>query len=427
MSKTMEQAQPIKRGPILQKPEVLAPAGNLEKLKVAIHYGADAVYIGGQQFSLRANADNFSFEEMREGAEYVHAHNAKIYVAANIIAHNEDMKEVEAYFAKLYEVGIDAVIVADPALIESCKRGAPHLEIHLSTQASTTNWQSVKFWKEEGIARVVLAREVSFEEIREIKKNVDVEIEQFIHGAMCPAYSGRCVLSNHMTARDSNRGGCCHSCRWSYDMFEDPLQQATEEEFPLFTEGEAPFSFSSKDLSMIEHIPEIVESGIDSLKIEGRMKSIHYVATVVNAYRQAIDAYCADPDGYQLKKEWLEEVHKATHRSTTTGFFFDTPSAVDHLYQEAEVLAESEFAGIVLDYDAEHSIASIEQRNHFAVGQTVEFFGPNGLFFRQTAQQMWDEKGNKIDRAPHPLMVVNLKVDHPVSPLDIMRKLEDKS
>lgn len=419
MINTIEQKRRSKRGPIVQKPELLAPAGNLEKLKIAIHYGADAVYIGGQLFSLRANADNFSIDEMKEGAEFAHKHGAKIYVAANIIAHNEDMRDVETYFANLYDAGIDAVIVADPALIESCKRGAPNLEIHLSTQASTTNWQAVQFWKEEGIARIVLAREVSFEEIREIKKRVDVEIEQFIHGAMCPAYSGRCVLSNHMTARDSNRGGCCHSCRWSYDMFEDPARE--NEETPLFAE-ETPFSFSSKDLSMIEHIPEIVDSGIDSLKIEGRMKSVHYVATVVNAYRQAIDAYCADPDGYELKKEWVEEIHKAAHRSTTTGFFFDIPSSEDHLYEEAEPLSEYEFCGVVLDYDANEQIATIEQRNHFAVGQTVEFFGPGGRFFRQTIREMRDEKGTPIEKAPHPLMIARVKVDQPLKKWDLMRK-----
>ena len=419
MPSTLEKV-PVRRGPILKKPEVLAPAGNLEKLKIAIHYGADAVYIGGQQFSLRANADNFTFEEMREGADFAHAHGAKIYVAANIIAHNEDMPGVEEYFAKLHEVGIDAVIVADPALIEACKAGAPNLEIHLSTQASTTNWQSVQFWKDEGIARVVLAREVSFEEIREIKKHVDVEIEQFIHGAMCPAYSGRCVLSNHMTARDSNRGGCCHSCRWSYDMFENPDE--ANQELLISDEDANAFSFSAKDLSMIEHIPEIVESGIDSLKIEGRMKSVHYVATVVNAYRQAIDAYCADPDNYELDPQWVEEIHKAAHRSTNTGFFYDTPGAEDHLYGEAEALSEYDFAGLVLDYDADNQIATVQQRTHFKLGQEVEFFGPGGRFFRQTVKEMWDEEGKEIEKAPHPLMTVRLRVDQPVSAWDIMRK-----
>lgn len=419
MPGTLEKS-PTKRGPILKKPEVLAPAGNLEKLKIAVHYGADAIYIGGQQFSLRANADNFTFEEMKEGADFAHAHGAKIYVAANIIAHNEDMQGVEEYFAKLYEVGIDAVIVADPALIEACKKGAPDLEIHLSTQASTTNWQSVQYWKDEGIARVVLAREVSFEEIREIKEHVDVEIEQFIHGAMCPAYSGRCVLSNHMTARDSNRGGCCHSCRWSYDMFEHPDE--ANQEMQISNEDDSAFSFSAKDLSMIEHIPEIVESGIDSLKIEGRMKSVHYVATVVNAYRQAIDVYCADPDNYKLDPRWVEEIHKAAHRSTTTGFFYETPGVEDHLYGEAESLAEYDFAGLALDYDADNRIATIQQRTHFRLGQEVEFFGPGGRFFRQTVKEMWDEEGKEIEKAPHPLMTVRLRVDQPVSAWDIMRK-----
>ncbi|HJV44251.1 MAG TPA: U32 family peptidase [Bacillota bacterium] len=408
-----------KKGPITKKPEILAPAGNLEKLKIAIRYGADAIYIGGQLFSLRANADNFSYEEMKEGADFAHAHGAKIYVAANIIAHNEDLDGVMDFFAKLYEIGIDAVIVADPALIESCKEAAPNLEIHLSTQASTSNWKSVKFWKEEGIARVVLAREVSFDEIREIKKHVDVEIEQFIHGAMCPAYSGRCVLSNHMTARDSNRGGCCHSCRWSYDLYEDPL----EYEDPKFlSEGMNPFSFSSKDLSMIQYVPEIIELGIESLKIEGRMKSVHYVATVVNAYRQAIDAYCADPENYVLKEEWVEEIYKASHRETTTGFFFGKPDTEDHLYGEAEPLAEYDFAGLVLGYDPAEKIATIQQRNHFRTNQQVEFFGPDGKFFRQTIGEMWDDKGKPIEKAPHPLMLVRMKVEEPLRPYDMMRK-----
>ncbi len=420
MPEVLEEKTAPKRGPILKKPEVLAPAGSLEKLKIAVHYGADAVYIGGQQFSLRANADNYSYEEMKEGTDFAHAHGAKVYVAANIIAHNEDMQGVEEFFAKLYEVGIDAVIVADPALIEACKKGAPKLEIHLSTQASTTNWQSVQFWKDEGIARVVLAREVSFEEIRKIKEKVDVEIEQFIHGAMCPAYSGRCVLSNHMTARDSNRGGCCHSCRWSYDMYENP--EEANQHATVSGEGDNPFSFSSKDLSMIEHIPEIVESGIDSLKIEGRMKSVHYVATVVNAYRQAIDAYCADPDHYQLDPHWVEEIHKAAHRSTTTGFFYDIPGPEDHLYGEAESLAEYDFAGLVLDYDADNRIATIQQRTHFKLGQEVEFFGPGNRFFRQAIQEMWNDEGQEIEKAPHPLMVVKMRVEQPVSAWDIMRK-----
>jgi putative protease len=408
-----------KRKPITKKPEILAPAGTLEKLKIAIHYGADAVYVGGQLFSLRANAGNFSYEELKEGAEFAHAHGAKIYVAANIIAHNEDLEGVKEFFVKLYEIGIDAVIVADPALIESCKEAAPDLEIHLSTQASTTNWKSVKFWKEEGIARVVLAREVSFEEIAEIKKHVDVEIEQFIHGAMCPAYSGRCVLSNHMTARDSNRGGCCHSCRWSYDLYEDPSEH---DDTNFISEEANPFSFSSKDLSMIEHIPEIVELGIESLKIEGRMKSVHYIATVVNAYRQAIDAYCADPDNYELKEEWVEEIYKASHRETTTGFFFDTPDARDHLYGDADALAEYDFAGLVMGYEPNSGIALVQQRNHFRKGQQVEFFGPGGLFFRQVIGDMWDEKGQLIEKAPHPLMLVRMRVDQPVRPFDIMRR-----
>lgn len=304
----------------LAKPELLAPAGNLEKLKFAVHYGADAVYIGGQKYGLRSNADNFSFEEMREGVEFARKYGAKVFVATNIYAHNEDLEGIEEYLRNLYEVGIAAIIVADPVIIETARRVVPGLEVHLSTQQSTVNWQAVKFWKEQGLPRVVLGRETSLHEIEEIKKHVDIELEAFIHGAMCSSYSGRCVLSNHFTDRDSNRGGCCQSCRWKYDLFEDGREEAawvSEEEaresqvlqqfrlgvtqLPLFEENDNAFTMGSKDLCMIEHIPDLIDAGVDSFKIEGRMKSIHYVATVVNVYRQAIDAYMADPDNYELE------------------------------------------------------------------------------------------------------------------------------
>lgn len=398
----------------LDRPELLAPAGNLEKLKFAIHYGADAVYIGGQQYGLRSNADNFTFDEMREGVEFAKKYGAQVFVATNIYAHNEDLDGIEEYLKNLEDAGISAIIAADPIIVETAQRVAPKLEVHLSTQQSVLNWSTVQFWKEEGLPRVVLARETSFEEIEEIKKHVDIEIEAFVHGAMCSSFSGRCVLSNHFTDRDSNRGGCCQSCRWKYDLFVDGDLVNTEED--------TPFAMSSKDLCMIEYIPDLIECGIDSFKVEGRMKSIHYVATVVNAYRQAIDAYFEDPEGYVLKPELLEEVNKAANRPLNTGFFLDEPGAEDHIYSAEEKPAPYDFAAVVHDYDAETGLATIQQRSYFKVGQEIEFFGPNGRFFKQTVDELYDMQGNKLDVARHPLEMLKIKTKEPVSAMDIMRK-----
>jgi U32 family peptidase len=424
----------------LDKPELLAPAGNLEKLKFAIHYGADAVYIGGQQYGLRSNADNFSFEEMREGVEFAKKYGAKVFVATNIYAHNEDVEGIENYLRNLHAAGISAIIAADPIIVDTARRVVPELEVHLSTQQSTINWQAVQYWKEEGLPRVVLGREASFEEIEEIKKHVDIEIEAFIHGAMCSSFSGRCVLSNHFTDRDSNRGGCCQSCRWKYDLFEDTREHTwiSEEEaaedrvlqqfklgttqIPLFKEEDNAFTMGSKDLCMISHIPDLIDVGVDSFKIEGRMKSIHYVATVVNAYRRAIDAYMADPEHYELKPEWVDEINKAANRPLNTGFFYDTPDHEDHIYEPEDKAAPYDFAGLVMDYDAATGIATIQQRNHFKPGQEVEFFGPGDTFFKQTVGILWDENGNEIDAARHPLQLVKFKVDRPVQYFDMMRK-----
>ncbi|MDF9843848.1 MULTISPECIES: U32 family peptidase [unclassified Paenibacillus] len=425
----------------LDKPELLAPAGNLEKLKFAVHYGADAVYIGGQKYGLRSGADNFSFEEMREGVEFAKKYGAKVFVATNIYAHNEDIAGIEEYLRNLHKAGIAAIIVADPAIVDTARRLVPELEVHLSTQQSTLNWQAVSFWKEEGLPRVVLGRETSLEEIAEIKQHVDIEIESFIHGAMCSSYSGRCVLSNHFTDRDSNRGGCCQSCRWKYDLFEDGRPEGnwvSEEEqaeaappqhllpgvtqLPLHQPEDNQFSMGSKDLCMLESIPDLIEVGIDSFKIEGRMKSVHYVATVVNAYRKAIDAYMADPDNYVLNPEWLEELQKAANRPLNTGFFYDTPDHEDHIYEPEEKAAPYDFAGLVLEYDADTGMALIQQRNHFKPGQEVEFFGPDITSFKQTVGELWDEEGNKLDAARHPLQKIRMKVDHPVAYFDMMRK-----
>lgn len=400
----------------LRSPELLAPAGNLEKLKFAIHYGADAVYIGGQQYGLRSNADNFSFEEMAEAVRFANQYGAKIFVTTNIYAHNEDIDGLADYLSKLQEIGISAFITADPIVIETAKRAAPNVEIHLSTQQSTLNWKTVQFWKEEGIPRVVLARETSLEDIKLIKQHVDIEIETFIHGAMCSSFSGRCVLSNHFTVRDSNRGGCSQSCRWSYDLYQQ------DKRHPMFSLDDDPFTMGAKDLGMIEHVPELIEAGIDSFKIEGRMRSIHYVASVVNAYRQAIDAYMENPEGYELKQEWVDEIHKAANRPLNTGFYFQEPGAGEHIYEPEDKKVDFDFAGLVMDYDEEQQMAVVQQRNHFKPGQEVEFFGPDGTLFKQKIEQIWDEENRELDAARHPLQLIRIKVAQPVKKWDMMRK-----
>ncbi|MGB2994071.1 MAG: U32 family peptidase [Paenisporosarcina sp.] len=403
---------------IVKKPELLAPAGDLEKLKIAIHYGADAVFIGGREFGLRSNAGNFSIDEMREAVEFAKNYDAKIYVTTNIFAHNENMDGLAEYLIDIETAGVKGIIVADPLIIETCRSYAPKLEIHLSTQQSLSNWKAVQYWKDEGLHRVVLARETSGDEIQEMKEKVDIEIEAFIHGAMCIAYSGRCTLSNHMTARDSNRGGCCQSCRWDYDLYEmkDGIQD------PLFAEGDAPFAMSPKDLKLIESIPRMIELGIDSLKIEGRMKSIHYVATVVSVYRKVIDEYCADPENFRIKREWLEELEKCANRDAATAFFEEEPTFEEQMYGVHGRKTSTDFIGLVMDYDYETKMVTLQQRNYFTKGQEVEFFGPGIENFRMTITDLWDEKGNNLDVARHPLQIVRFKSDIPVRPNNMMRK-----
>ncbi|WP_036654344.1 peptidase U32 family protein [Paenisporosarcina sp. TG-14] len=403
---------------IVKKPELLAPAGDLEKLKIAIHYGADAVFIGGREFGLRSNAGNFSIDEMREAVVFANLYSAKIYVTTNIFAHNENMDGLSQYLMDIESAGVKGIIVADPLIIETCRSVAPNLEIHLSTQQSLSNWKAVQYWKDEGLQRVVLARETSGDEIQEMKEKVDIEIESFIHGAMCIAYSGRCTLSNHMTARDSNRGGCCQSCRWDYDLYEvnDGEQKA------LFTEGDAPFAMSPKDLKLIESIPRMIELGIDSLKIEGRMKSIHYVATVVSVYRKVIDAYCADPENFIIKREWLEELEKCANRDANTAFFEGEPTFKEQMFGVHGRKTTTDFIGLVMDYDKDTKMVTLQQRNYFTSGQEVEFFGPDIENFRMTISTLWDEDGNELDVARHPLQIVRFKSDNPVSPHNMMRK-----
>lgn len=405
----------------IKKPEILAPGGTLEKLKMAIHYGADACYIGGEAYGLRSRAGNFNYKEMAEAVEFAHDHDAKVYVVANMITHEKDEQGSGEFFKTIRDLGIDAVLISDPALMDICVTEAPGLPIHLSTQASATNYETLNFWAEEGLERVVLAREVSMEEIQYMREHVDVEIEAFIHGAMCISYSGRCVLSNHMSGRDANRGGCSQSCRWKYGLFEIDGQGDKHD----FTREEAireKFAMSSVDLAMIEHIPDLIESGIDSLKIEGRMKSIHYVSTVVNVYRKAVDYYCQDPEQYELKQEWVDELWKAAQRELATGFYYGIPTENEQLFGKPRRIPQYNFVGQVLEYNPETQIATIQERNKFVVGDTIEFYGPGMRHFTQVVEQIWDEENTEIQEANHPMMICKIKVDQPVEVYDMMRK-----
>lgn len=408
----------------LKRPELLAPAGTLEKLKTAIHYGADAVYIGGDAYGLRSRAGNFSFEEMAEGVAFAHERGAKVYLAANMITHENNEIGAGIFFRTIRDIGIDAIIVSDPALMQIAVMDAPGLEIHLSTQQSAVNYETLNFWQEAGLTRCVLGREVSMAEVAEIRSKTSVEIEAFIHGAMCIAYSGRCVLSNHMSNRDANRGGCSQSCRWKYGLFDLPTL-GNREMIGKDEKGEdidEAYSMSAVDLSMIEHIPDIVENGIDSLKIEGRMKSIHYVSTVVNVYRKAIDSYIEDPENYVLQQDWVDELWKVAQRELATGFFYGEPTENEQLFGERRRIPRYKFVGQVLAYDSETQIATIQQRNKFKVGDTIEFYGPGMRHHMEKIEEIWDEMGENIDAAPHAMQVITMKVSQPVKPQDMIRK-----
>ncbi|GGD02642.1 peptidase U32 family protein [Enterococcus wangshanyuanii] len=405
----------------LKRPEVLAPAGTLEKLKTAIHYGADAVYIGGNAYGLRSRAGNFTKEDMIEGVAFAKEHNAKVYVAANMVTHEGNQEGAGDFFREIRDVGISAVIVSDPALIEICATEAPGLPIHLSTQASATNYETLEFWKNEGLERVVLAREVSMEEVAEIRKNTDVEIEAFIHGAMCISYSGRCTLSNHMSMRDANRGGCSQSCRWKYELYDMPFGGARTS---LTDKGEVEeeFSMSAVDMAMIQHIPELIQNGVDSFKIEGRMKSIHYVSTVANVYKKAVDTYMEDPENYECKQEWIDELWKVAQRELSTGFYYHVPTDEEQLFGERRKIPQYKFIGEVMAYDEATKVATIRQRNHFSVGDEIEFYGPGFNHFHQTVEVMYNEDGESIDRAPNPMMILTMPVEQPVAVGDMIRK-----
>jgi len=405
----------------MKKVELLAPAGNLEKLKMAILFGADAVYIGGQRFGLRASADNFSLEDMKEGLAFAHQRNCKVYVTVNIIPHNEDLVGLPEYIKELDKLGVDAVIVSDPGIFNIVREAAPNMEIHISTQANNTNYLSARFWYDLGAKRIVVARELSINEIKEIVNNTpaDMDIEAFVHGAMCISYSGRCLLSNYMTGRDSNRGACSHPCRWKYSLVEE---KRPGEYYPVYEDERGTYIFNSKDLCMIEYIPQLIDAGIYSFKIEGRMKSSFYVATVVSAYRKAIDAYMADPENYRFNPEWLVELSKASHREYTTGFYFNKTTGADQIYHTSSYIREYDFVGMVLEYDKETGIAKVEQRNRMIVGDEIEVVIPGKDYFIQTIEEMRNEEGESIRTAPHPQMIVYMPMKQEVVPYTILRR-----
>ncbi len=405
-----------------KRPEVLSPAGTLEKLKVAVDYGADAVFVGGQAYGLRSRAGNFSMEELQEGIDYAHARGAKVYVAANMVTHEGNEVGAGAWFRELRDRGLDAVIVSDPALITICATEAPGLEIHLSTQASSTNYETFEFWKELGLTRVVLAREVTMEELAEIRKRTSVEIEAFVHGAMCISYSGRCVLSNHMSNRDANRGGCSQSCRWKYNLYDLPFGDERRS-----IEGQVPeeFSMSAVDMCMIDHIPDMIENGVDSLKIEGRMKSVHYVSTVTNCYKAAVDAYLESPETFEaIKQDLIDELWKVAQRELATGFYYHAPTENEQLFGARRKIPQYKFIAEVVAYDAESQTATLRQRNVINEGDRVEFYGPGFRHFEATVENLTNDKGERIDRAPNPMELVTIHLEQAVQAGDMVRSCQ---
>ena len=407
----------------MRRPELLIPASSLEVLKIAVIYGADAVYIGGEAFGLRAKAKNFSMEEIKEGIAFAHAHDVKVYITANILAHNGDLDGVREYFAELREIKPDALIISDPGVYMIAKEVCPEIERHISTQANNTNYGTYRFWYEQGAKRVVSARELSLAEIKEIRANIpdDLEIETFIHGAMCISYSGRCLLSNYFTGRDANQGACTHPCRWKYAVVEE---KRPGEYLPVYENERGTYIFNSKDLCMIEHIPELMESGIDSFKIEGRMKTALYVATVARTYRRAIDDYKQSPELYREHMAWYQEqISNCTYRQFTTGFFFGKPSDEAQIYDNNTYVKEYTYLGIVGERNGE-GLYRIEQRNKFSVGESIEVMKPDGANITVTVQRIVDEEGNDMESAPHPKQVLYIDLGQPLAMYDILRRKE---
>ena len=401
-----------------KRPELLAPAGTMEKLQMALAYGADAAYLGGVQFGLRAFGGNFANEEIRAAVQLAHGAGKKVYVTVNVFPHNDDLVSLPDYLRFLAEVGADAVLVADLGVFMLVREAAPTLPVHISTQANNVNWRTVRAWQELGAERVVLARELSREEIREIRRHTSVELELFVHGAMCISYSGRCLLSSYFTGRDANRGACAQSCRWKYALVE---MSRPGEYYPIAEDERGTYIMNSKDLCLLPHLDEVVGCGIDSLKIEGRMKSVHYVASVVKAYRMALDA-CLSGNPYEVREEWRAELEKVSHRAYTTGFFFGKTTGADQIYGSSSYEQTSDFVGLVRAYDPVTQIATVEQRNNMKLGQEIEVFQPVGAPFRQNLSEMWDEEGKEIAAAPHPQQIVRMRMTQEVAANSILRR-----
>ena len=407
----------------VRKPELLIPASSLEVLKTAVVFGADAVYIGGEAFGLRAKAKNFSMEDMKEGIAFAHAHGVKVYVTANILAHNRDLEGVRAYFEELKEIKPDALIIADPGVFMLAKEICPEIERHISTQANNTNYLTYQFWYQQGAKRVVSARELSMEELRELRAHIpeDLEIETFVHGAMCISYSGRCLLSNYFTGRDANQGACTHPCRWKYAVMEE---SRPGEYLPVYENERGTYIFNSKDLCMIEHIPELLESGIDSFKIEGRMKTALYVATVARTYRKAIDDCLKSRELYEEHMPWYkEQIAACTYREFTTGFFYGKPDESSQIYDNNTYQKGYTYLGIVGDVDAENYI-HLEQRNKFSVGEMIEIMKPDGENLAVRVEAILNEEGEAMESAPHPQQKLRVKLSGRADACDILRRKE---
>lgn len=403
--------------------ELLIPAGSLDVLKTAVIYGADAVYIGGEAFGLRAKAKNFTKEDMKEGIAFAHERGAKVYVTANILAHNEDLPGVEEYFEEMKEVRPDALIISDPGVFAIARRILPDMELHVSTQANNTNYGTFLFWHNQGAKRVVTARELSLKEIKEIRDRIpeDMEIESFIHGAMCISYSGRCLLSNYFVGRDANQGACTHPCRWKYSVVEETRPG---EYMPVYENERGTYIFNSKDLCMIEHIPEMIEAGIDSFKIEGRMKTALYVATVARTYRKAIDDYLESPEKYRANMEWYKaEIGKCTYREFTTGFYFHKPDSTTQIYDSNTYVKNYTYIGTVETVFEDGSF-QMEQKNKFTVGETIEIMKPDGRNLTVTVEEIRNEEGEQMESAPHPKQILRVRLSETPKAYDILRRSE---
>lgn len=407
-----------------RKLELLIPASSLEVLKIAVIYGADAVYIGGEAFGLRAKAKNFTLEEMKEGIEFAHAHDCKVYVTANILAHNYDLDGARQYFKELKQIGPDALIISDPGMFTIAKEELPDIDIHISTQANNTNYMTYQFWWKQGAKRVVSARDLSLNEIKQIREHIpdEMEIETFMHGAMCISYSGRCLLSSFMAGRDANRGACTHPCRWKYSIVEE---SRPGEYMPVYENERGTYIFNSKDLCMIEHIPEMLNAGIDSFKIEGRMKTALYVATVARTYRLAIDEFIQDENLYKKRIPFYKsEISKCTYRQYTTGFFFGKPDENTQIYDTNTYIKEYTYLGIVGEQNAQ-GLYHIEQRNKFSVGETIEVMRPNGDNILVTVKRITDERGVDMESAPHPKQQLYIDLGVKLEQYDVLRRKED--